>query len=147
MTDEGLIKEGEKMKIRFLYFLIAVCMFFSACVLNKPKCTVEIVTSYSGYGIDGQYLGSGTFSESFTVSAGDIFYEDYEGEWILNPDDNSKYGEIIAEVTEINDSGAVIVIHGESHMIKYGTGRKVQGMIIDDGYTYEYVLNVSEYKE
>ncbi len=131
------------MKIRFLYFLIAVCMFFSGCVLNKPKCTVEIVTSYSGYGIDGQNLGSGTFSESFTVSAGDIFYENYYGKWTFNSED----GEIIAEIAEINDSGAVIVIHGESHTIKYGTGRKVQGMIIDDGYTYEYVLNVSEYKE
>ena len=132
------------MKIKILLITLAICVIFAGCASDKPKCAVEIVTSHSRYDEETQKVERGTFSESFTVSAGDIFYEDFDGKWILNPDDNSKYSGIIAEITAVDDDDATVIIYGEETVIRYGTGRKISSdMIIYDGPSYNYVLNVT----
>lgn len=136
------------MKIRFLCFLLAVCLLFAGCGFSSPKCTIEIVTSYSGYGVDGQKLESGTFSEAFTVTEGDIFYESSDGEWILNPEDGSKYAGVIAEITVIDDKGTTVLIYGEETLTLYGRKRNIESqMVIYDGPSYDYVMTVSECSE
>lgn len=136
------------MKIKIAFVLLALCMIFSGCGFNKPKCTVEIVTSYSQYIEEEGGVASGTFTETFTVKTGDVFYENNYGKWILNPEDSGKYKEAIAEIIKVDDSSITAVIHGEKTIIRYDTGRKVSsGIIIYDGPSYEYIMTVSEFSE
>ena len=102
---------------------------------------------------------SGTFTETFTVKAGDIFYESSNGKWILNPENNDTNMGVIAEITAVDDNGVTAVIYGEKTVndalvygeetvIRYGTGRKIlSDMIIYDGPSYDYVMTVSEDSE
>lgn len=119
-------------------------MIFSGCKPDGSCCKVTVVTNYSGYGIAGQDLGSGTFTKTFTVKAGDIFYESSDGKWILNPKNNDINMGVIAEIKAVDDNGVTAVIYGEETVIIYGTGRKITSdMIIYDGPSYNYVMTVS----
>ncbi len=137
------------MKVKIALLLLAVCMLFAGCGAGKPKCTVEIVTNHSQYIEEEGGVVSGTFSETFTVTEGDVFYESGDGEWGLNPDDGSKYvGGVIAEITAIDDKGVTAVIYGEETLTLYGRKRNIKSeMVIYDGPSYDYVMTVSEYSE
>lgn len=50
----------------------------------EPKAVLTVYTTYDGYGVDGQPLGSGEFTQFFDVAEGDILYEDEWGYWHLN---------------------------------------------------------------
>lgn len=136
------------MKIKVMLLLLTVCMFFAGCGFNKPKCTVEIVTNHSQYIEEEGGVVSGTFSETFTVSEGDVFYESNYGKWVLNPEDGSKYAGVIAEITAIDDKGATVLIYGEETLTLYGRKRNIESqMVIYDGPSYDYVMAVSECSE
>ncbi len=136
------------MKVKIVLLLFAVCMIFSGCGFSKPKCTVEIVTNHSQYIEEEGGVVSGTFSEVFTVKAGDIFYESNHGEWVMNPDDGSKYAGVVAEIIKVDDNGVTAIIYGEETLTLYGSKRDIKSeMIIYDGPSYEYVMTVSEYVE
>ena len=147
------------MKVKITLLLLVICMFFSGCGAGKSKCTVEIVTNHSQYIEEEGGVVSGTFTETFTVKAGDIFYESSDGKWILNPENDDKNMGVIAEITAIDDNGITAVIYGEKTVInasiygeetviRYGTGRKIlSDMIIYDGPSYDYVMTVSECSE
>ena len=147
------------MKIKIAFVLLALCMIFSGCGFSEQKCTVEIITSHSQYIEEEGGVVSGTFTETFTVKAGDIFYESSNGKWILNPENNDTNMGVIAEITAVDDNGVTAVIYGEKTVndalvygeetvIRYGTGRKISSdMIIYDGPSYDYVMTVSDYSE
>lgn len=135
------------MKAKIALLLLAVCVLFSGCGAGKPKCTVEIVTNHSQYIEEEGGVVSGTFSEAFTVTEGDIFYESSGGKWILNPE-NGEYKEVIAEITAIDDKGVTAMIYGEETLTLYGRKRNIDSeMVIYDGPSYDYVMTVSEYSE
>ncbi len=132
------------MRFRLICLILALCMFFSGCKPDAPCCKVTIVTNYNGYGIDGKPLRSGTFTKTFTVKAGDVFYESNDGKWVLNPENDDKNMGVIAEITAVDDKGVTAVIYGEEEVVKYDTGRKISSdMIIYDGPSYDYVMAVS----
>ena len=136
------------MKVKIALLLLAVCVLFAGCKADGPCCKVTVVTNYEDYyGVSGQKLEGGTFTETFTVKAGDIFYESSNGKWILNPE-NGGYKEVIAEITAIDDKGVTAIIYGEETLTLYDRKRNIKSeMIIDDGPSYDYVMTVSEYSE
>ena len=136
------------MKVKIALLLLVVCLLFTGCEAGKPKCTVKIVTCYSGYGVGGQKLESGTFSKTFTVTEGDVFYESSDGKWVLNPEDKDMYIGVIAEILEVGDDGVTAIIYGEETLTIYGRKRNIKSeMIIYDGPSYDYVMTVSECQE
>lgn len=136
------------MKIKIALLLLTMCLFFAGCALNKPKCTVEVVTNYGYYDEEKREAVNGTFSETFTAAEGDIIYEDTDGRWAINPDDISKCSGIIAEITKVDEDEVTVVIYGEETVVRYGTGRRISSeMIIYDGPSYDYIMNISEYKQ
>lgn len=136
------------MKVKITLLLLAVCMLFSGCGADKPKCTVEIITNHSQYIEEEGGVVSGTFSEAFTVTEGDIFYESNDGKWLLNPKNDDKHIRIIAEITSVDDKGVTALIYGEETLTLYGRKHSVKSeMVIYDGPSYEYVMAVSEYSE
>ncbi len=136
------------MKVKIAFALLALCMIISGCGAGKPKCTIEIVTNHSQYIEEEGGVVSGTFSETFTVSEGDVFYESDCGKWVLNPGDGSKYAGVIAEITVIDDKGATVLIYGEETLTLYGRKRNIESqLVIYDGPSYDYVMTVSECPE
>ena len=90
------------MKITNAIMVIFVCaIIFCLSGCGKTGCTMTVLSSYSGTGIDGQDLGSGSFSETFSVSAGDVFYEDYNGHWKR---ENINGNENILKIIDINNA-------------------------------------------
>jgi hypothetical protein len=126
-----------KFKIGFLLMLfciVGICI--SGC--GKSNCTLSVVSSYSGHGEDGQDLGSGSFTNMFTVSAGDEFYEWNDGQW--NRKNNKNYNaEIIILITKIDDNGVTILIDGEKTILAYNSTQNIKSRyVVCDGWNYEY---------
>jgi len=136
------------MKVKFAFALLSVCLFFSGCGFAKPECAVEIITNHSQYIEEEGGVVSGIFSETFTVTEGDVFYESNYGNWVLNPEDRNKYHGIIAEITKVGESGITAIIYGVEKTIGYNTGFDIPSdMVIYDGPSYDYVMTVSKYSE
>ena len=77
-------------------------------VLTSPHCRLEVVTHYGGYGVDGQDLGSGEFTQSFTVAEGDQFVDAmFDGQWIKN---GTNYrNDPILRIEKITEEGVTVV--------------------------------------
>lgn len=117
-------------------FACALGLCLSGC--EKNSCMLNVISSYSGWGIDGQDLGSGSFYETFAVSPGDVFYEDYDGHWIRNGKNN--YEEIIT-VKEINDDGVIIEIGENEITMIYDFSKHIESRyVVCDGINYEYSI-------
>ncbi len=136
------------MKVKIALLLLVVCVLFTGCKPAGPCCKVTVVTNYEDYyGVGGQKLKGGTFTETFTVKAGDVFYESFNGKWILNPE-NGEYKEVIAEITSLDDNGITAIIYGEETLTLYGRKRNIESqMVIYDGPSYKYIMTASEYSE
>ena len=133
------------MKGKIILLILMICAVFSGCGSDKPACKIEVVTSYGYYDEEKREVINGTFSETITAVVGDVFYESHNGEWALNPEDVSKYSGVIAEITKVDEKEITAVIYGEETVIRYGTGRRISSeMIIYDGPSYEYVMNILE---
>ena len=55
-----------------------------AAAIEENGLRFILHTSYSGYGVMGQDLGSGSFDKEYYVIEGDAFYETYGGHWFQN---------------------------------------------------------------
>lgn len=69
---------------------------------NSPHCTLEVRTTYGGFGVAGQDLGHGEFTESFTVAVGDVFGESMNGHLLKN--DMTRSGAVL-QVEAITPEG------------------------------------------
>lgn len=122
--------------------IFAMGMCFSGCgKADKGKgCTLSVISSYGGYGVDGQDLGSGSFTESITVYGGDKLYEWDNGHW--RSEKQPQYGfdpEAIISIIEIADNGVTIRVDGEETILAYSTEKAVDSMyVVDDGINYSY---------
>lgn len=135
------------MKIKILFFLLIISMTLSGCKTEGRCCDIKVVTNYSGWGIDGQKLENGSYSRTYTVKAGDIFYETHNGIWELNSEKNDK-GVVIAEITGMDEKGVTLIIDGNETVIKYGTGHNVPSLFVAyDGVNFTYTVTVSGYSE
>ncbi len=79
-------------------------------LMTRPAaahCTLTVETSYSGFGVMGQPLGSGAFTQTFDVTEGDLFYEYMDGTW--HPNDGARTP--ILRVERITEDGVLFTAH------------------------------------
>lgn len=123
-----------------IIFIMGLC--FSGCgKTDKGQgCTLSVISSYGGYGIDGHDLGSGSFTESITVYGGDKLYEWDNGHWRSEKQPQYSFDpEAIISIIEITDSGVKIKVNGEETTLAYSTEKAVDSMyVVDDGLNYSY---------
>ncbi len=128
------------MRIKVLLSLAVISLIFLLCDIQKPCCTLIVSTSYSGWGIAGQPLGSGEFTEKFLVTRGDCFYENSSGHWLLNHKDYDR-NDLIAKIEKIDDDGVEVVIEGNNKTIEYGREMKVSSTFtVCDGTNYYHSI-------
>ena len=133
------------MKLRQVFTLIMIFvmgMCFSGCGKTDKGggCTLSVISSYGGCGVGGQDLGSGSFTEAFTVYGGDKLYEWDDGHW--NSEKQPHYGydpEAIISIIEVADNGVTIQVDGEETTLAYNTEKAVESMnVVYDGINYSY---------
>lgn len=123
-------------------FVIGFCL--SGC--EKSSCTINVISSYGGFGEGGQDLGSGSFSDSFTVSVGDKLYEDFNGHW--KRESKNKNEAIIITIEEITDNGVTIKNDDEEITMQYDCPQKIRSRyMVDDGLNYGYSISFSQDNE
>ncbi len=116
-------------------------------ISHKPSCTMVVSTSYGGCGIDGQKLGSGSFKEIIEVSAGDVFYEDFDGHWTLDPKNMSE-DSLIMKIVKVEEKGVTVQKGNEETMILYSVECKVDStFVVCDGINYVHKIRFSGYTE
>lgn len=127
-----------KIKNAIMMMLVSVVVFcLSGC--EKTGCTMTVLSSYSGTGIDGQDLGSGSFSDTFSVAAGDVFYEDYNGHWKR---ENIIGNENILKIIDISSDGVTVKIDDEEITLQYGRAEFVNSnYTVYDGKNYKYSIS------
>ena len=126
--------------ICLLVCMLGMCFWWSVKTDNNISCTLKVETSYSGYGIDGQELGSGTFADTFIVSAGDEFYEWYNGHW-NKENKKSNNSNIILSIKKIDNNGIVVQVDGEEMVLKYDTIKSIKStFVIFDGTNFEHSI-------
>ena len=120
-----------------------------------PTCTLTVKTSYGGYGVAGQDLGSGSFENTYTVRSGDIFYEDFNGKLMQNAMLFQSEDEIpVLRIVEVTDQ-CVRVLGGfpdEQKVIEVPYDEPQEELaysihIVYDGINYSYELTFSDYTE
>lgn len=123
-------------------------LFVTGCgKINGPRCTMTVVTSYGGCGIDGQDLGSGTFKESFTVSGGDIFYEEFGGHWTTDKKGMSEE-DIIATIDKVEKDGVTVRCGDDTVKLPYLSEKNIpSNFVVCDGTNYDYRITFSSYTE
>ncbi|MBQ5332575.1 MAG: hypothetical protein J6K92_04875 [Oscillospiraceae bacterium] len=133
----------------FISIAVLIIAAFAGCgnSKNKPYCTLTVYTSYGGCGIDGQDLGSGSFSEDFRVVGGECFYEDFDGHWTLDPKGMSD-DSVIARIVKVEADGVTVQVGGEERTLAYSSECKVASMyVVCDGINYDHKIRFSGYTE
>ena len=141
------------MHLKNILFVISIAVLiiaaFAGCgnSKNKPYCTLTVYTSYGGCGIDGQDLGSGSFKETFEVYGGDVFYEDFDGHWTLDPQ-NSSDDSLILKIVKVEENGVTVQKGNEEIVISYSVECKVDStFMVCDGINYDHKIRFSGYTE
>ena len=119
--------------------IIGIC--FSGCkeTDDSTKCRLKVVSSYSGWGIDGQDLGSGKFTDTFSVSEKDLFYELSNGHWSKEKKEDT--AEIILSITKIDENGVTIQIGETETVLNYDVSKDIDSRyIVYDGTNYKYTF-------
>ncbi|MCI7766734.1 MAG: hypothetical protein MSJ26_01975 [Oscillospiraceae bacterium] len=113
----------------------------------KPYCTLTVYTSYGGCGIDGQDLGSGSFKETFRVSGGEVFYEEFDGHWTLDSENMSE-DSVIAGIIKVDADGVTVQVGGMERVLDYSSECEVAStFIVYDGTNYNHRISFSGYSE
>lgn len=123
-----------------MILIMGLC--FSGCgKTDKGQgCTLNVISSYGGYGVGGQDLGSGSFTESITVYSGDKLYEWDNGCWRSEKQPQYSFDpEAIISIIEVADNGVTIQVNGEETTLAYNTEKAVESMyVVYDGINYSY---------
>jgi hypothetical protein len=108
---------------------------------------MDVYSHYSGWGEDGHFLGEGNSSESFIITAGDIFYETFDGHW-TKEQSKSKYPyDVIAEIKSVGTE-IVWTYNGNEYSTRYDRSSEVNSMYtVFDGINYDYKVTFSNYNE
>ncbi|WP_297956915.1 hypothetical protein [uncultured Ruminococcus sp.] len=141
------------MKIRNITAVMGVSLavlMLAGCGTKEEKkstasCTITVKSVYGGYGEDGNDLGSGEFTESFTIHEGDEFYEDYGGHWLFERPKKSDC-EMIAEIKKIGQDKVVWSVDGQEKNAVYSAVNKVSSKYtVADGINYNYEVTFTDY--
>lgn len=80
---------------------------------NTEKAVLTVETTYDGYGVMGQPLGSGEFTQVFDVAEGDILYEDEWGQWYLNMGSSLlSYKKQICKIISVDPKSITVSMEG-----------------------------------
>lgn len=127
------------------------CLMKKALLSQEKTAVLTVTTNYGGYGVAGQDLGSGTFTETFAVRKGDTFYETMNGHWILNENTEYSTETPVLTVDEISDSEITFTsfLYGEQKKQTVRFGEELSEavsstFVIYDGINYSYVLTFSD---
>ncbi|MBQ8920716.1 MAG: dockerin type I repeat-containing protein [Oscillospiraceae bacterium] len=120
-----------------------------------PACTMNVKTTYGGYGVDGHDLGSGSFENPYTVQSGDIFYEDEYGHLMKNALLFQSNDEIpVLKIVDVNDQ-YVRIMGGFPHNLReidvpYDEAKQELVFsihLVSDGINFSYELTFTDYSE
>ena len=109
---------------------------------------MTVITNYGGHGYSGQDLGSGSFTETFTVSQGDVIYETDDGHWLINAKAPYSYIGKIATIADF-DEEQITFTYGNSAASTLGYGESIavpSTFYIADGINYDYVISFSDFR-
>lgn len=113
----------------------------------KTSCTMSVYSHYSGWGEDGHFLGEGNSSESFKITAGDVFYETYDGHWTKEQREGKYPYDVIAEIKSVGTE-IVWTYNGNEYSTRYDRSSEVNSMYtVYDGINYDYKVTFSDYNE
>lgn len=104
-------------------------------LINAPvsmeEATLVVETYYDGYGVAGQHLGSGGFMDSFEIKAGDILYENYNGQWFAETDEELKSEKQICKILGVTPENVSVLV------TDFETGKEVEKTL-----SYEKTIDV-----
>lgn len=105
---------------------------FTACkkepAVPEKSVTLEVHAHYSGFGVTGADLGSGTrISEITGITEGDIIKEGL-GELVLVEDREDFKGDPFLTVSSINDDGVVVLVSHGDYSMGYDKGQNGYNM-------------------
>ena len=126
-----------------------LCLMKRELIDQLPKQELylaTLTTTYGGYGVDGRDLGSGEYTENFTVKKGDVFYETMDGHWIRENESGT------SDILRINDINSTSVSLTYSHwgemtdiVIPLGGNLDVDSIFQEmDGINYSYNISFSD---
>ncbi len=124
--------------------LSVFALLLSGCedINDTSNCTLTVSSSYSGYGIAGQDLDSGSFTDKFTVSAGDAFYEDFHGHWTTENKNDDK--ELIITIIEITENEVTFINDEKEITLQYNCLQHIDSeYLVYDGQNFEYNISFS----
>ena len=124
----------------------------SAADKENTACAMEVYTTYSGWGGDGNVPGSGSFDYSFEINKGDVFLEDGAGHWykckksILGKiKKEHEYDEVIAEIKEITADGVTVKLHDGEKTVNYGNKLDVDSIfVLCGGTNYQHSITFTD---
>lgn len=143
--------------------LICIALIFAAgtacltaCKKSEPvpekRVTMEVHAHYSGYGVTGQDLGSGTnIYEIKGLTEGDMICEGF-GELKPAKDPSNFSGDPLLQIESINDDGVVVLVTQGDYSMGYDRGKYGFNMLygvgshfdtlhyIYDGLNYTYYV-------
>ncbi|MDO4864680.1 MAG: dockerin type I repeat-containing protein [Ruminococcus sp.] len=125
--------------------------------LSKPHTIMKVLTTYGGYGIAGQDLGSGEYTQEFTVKKGDWFVEPYGGDWLKNEPLYTDYeqGSVIVKITDITDEGVSFIAKendyrsdDKEYTVKYtDEPQHIDSLhVVFDGTNFDYDVSFNDVK-
>ncbi len=119
--------------------------------MQKPKCNLTIHASYGGYGIDGQELESGEYTNTYRVTVGDRLYEGFSGKITKNLREDAAFLNKIITIDDITENGVSFTTRSYNDEVckfdvKYGESKDVpSSFMICDGINYQYEASFSDF--
>ena len=143
----------KNLKLIIPLILIIAIIAIIIIVMNNKEDKYELIleSSYGGYGIAGQDLGSGKKTETYNIKEGDKFYEPAPGGgiWLLNYESNGEdeikwlEPKIIFEVVELENNQAKIKTNGKLEVINYNEEcSPYSNFTVADGINYSYRVKI-----
>ena len=137
-----------------IILLIILYIFKITFNLGIGKYTgyqIEVISTWSGRGIDGRNLGSGIWIQRYNISENDLLYDEgktWDVEKELPPIDDdfpsSPPSKPIVEIVSLGKNEAEIKVNGSRCTIKYNSERKSarESIVRFDGTNYEYSFRI-----
>ena len=145
----------KKIFLGILIILLVILYIFKITFnLGIGKYTgyqIEVISTWSGRGIDGRKLGSGIWIQRYNISENDFWYDAGKTWYVkkeLPPNDDDfpsgPPSKPIVEIVSLGKNEAEIKVNGSQCTIKYNSERKsaYPKMIYFDGTNYQYSFRI-----
>ncbi|MBR5683319.1 MAG: dockerin type I repeat-containing protein [Ruminococcus sp.] len=117
--------------------------------LESESTEMKFEVSYGGYGVAGQDLGHGTFTNTYEAADGDAFYERSSGKWERGVKGRVRHGVLILEIDGITDEGVMIKTSDYGNvtrkLVEFGSEEVIMSQItVNDGINYFYRITFTK---